>query len=313
MKHFRCFSILSLFLIFTVTSCKKETCSDGIQNQSETGVDCGGECDDCPTCNDGIQNGDETGVDCGGSICPDCTNSGGNDSLDIGLLEEIRWNKEISSFKIGSFTFKNNGSMVDYSSTCTDEWGNVEKLSCKENSINVSWSVSDSTLEVIQSGTSYSFLITELNISTLKLQGLHSNSSPISLNNIDSVFPGKDEIYVYSVTYPSSDLSWYGINFTEEKTWIYDPSTSTSNLLGDNIVFCRLGFTSGSNGSYYDPNNGYKCVPNSDSYDAGQWGYNYYYELSKESDSRIKVKYRSYQYSPGVDETTVETSYYNSN
>ena len=47
------------------------TCSDGIQNQGETGVDCGGPCDDCASCNDGIQNQGETGVDCGGP-CADC-------------------------------------------------------------------------------------------------------------------------------------------------------------------------------------------------------------------------------------------------
>jgi len=50
------------------------TCSDGIQNGDETGVDCGGtDCDPCPpTCTDGIQNGDETGIDCGGSVCDPC-------------------------------------------------------------------------------------------------------------------------------------------------------------------------------------------------------------------------------------------------
>ena len=48
------------------------TCSDGVQNGNETGVDCGGpDCLACPTCSDGIQNGNETGVDCGGS-CPPC-------------------------------------------------------------------------------------------------------------------------------------------------------------------------------------------------------------------------------------------------
>ena len=52
------------------------TCTDGIQNGDETGVDCGGSCpNDCitdPGCTDGIQNGDETGIDCGGSCdaCP---------------------------------------------------------------------------------------------------------------------------------------------------------------------------------------------------------------------------------------------------
>jgi hypothetical protein len=48
------------------------TCNDGIQNQGETGVDCGGPCTPCPTCEDGIQNGDETGVDCGGENCAPC-------------------------------------------------------------------------------------------------------------------------------------------------------------------------------------------------------------------------------------------------
>jgi uncharacterized protein (TIGR02145 family) len=52
------------------------TCSDGIQNGTETGVDCGGAtCPACPitpTCSDGIQNGTEAGVDCGGVTCPAC-------------------------------------------------------------------------------------------------------------------------------------------------------------------------------------------------------------------------------------------------
>ncbi len=46
------------------------TCTDGIQNQGETGVDCGGPCVPCPTCNDRIQNQGETGIDCGGPCTP---------------------------------------------------------------------------------------------------------------------------------------------------------------------------------------------------------------------------------------------------
>lgn len=55
------------------------TCSDNIRNQGETGIDCGGPCDDCgQTCDNGLKDGDETGVDCGGS-CPNaCPTSGGN-------------------------------------------------------------------------------------------------------------------------------------------------------------------------------------------------------------------------------------------
>ncbi len=51
------------------------TCTDGMMNGDETGVDCGGSCEPCeteptPTCTDGMMNGDETGVDCGGSCEP---------------------------------------------------------------------------------------------------------------------------------------------------------------------------------------------------------------------------------------------------
>ncbi len=56
------------------------TCNDGIHNGSETGIDCGGNCTACPTCNDGIRNGTETGVDCGGSCVP-CS---GNSEVTIG-------------------------------------------------------------------------------------------------------------------------------------------------------------------------------------------------------------------------------------
>jgi len=51
----------------------RSTCTDGIRNQDEEDIDCGGvtaQCPPCvPTCTDGMQNGDETGPDCGGS-CP---------------------------------------------------------------------------------------------------------------------------------------------------------------------------------------------------------------------------------------------------
>jgi hypothetical protein len=54
------------------------TCTDGIQNGQETGIDCGGPtCPACPTCNDGIQNGQETGIDCGGPTCQPCQTNGG--------------------------------------------------------------------------------------------------------------------------------------------------------------------------------------------------------------------------------------------
>jgi hypothetical protein len=58
----------------TVNDCAVPTCSDGIQNGDETGIDCGGSCAACPepTCIDGMMNGNETGVDCGGPDCAPC-------------------------------------------------------------------------------------------------------------------------------------------------------------------------------------------------------------------------------------------------
>ena len=71
-----CLFLATAALVFH--SCKEEvmpSCSDGIQNGTETDIDCGGSCPECPTCTDGIQNGTETGIDCGGSCpeCPTCT------------------------------------------------------------------------------------------------------------------------------------------------------------------------------------------------------------------------------------------------
>ena len=50
------------------------TCTDGIKNNNEDGIDCGGPCQPCilPTCNDGNQNQGEEGIDCGGPCIP-CT------------------------------------------------------------------------------------------------------------------------------------------------------------------------------------------------------------------------------------------------
>jgi hypothetical protein len=80
------------------------TCNDGVQNQTETDVDCGGTsgcfgcqngknclvASDCqsftcmagicqaapPSCSDGIQNQGETDIDCGGPNCPNSCNIG---------------------------------------------------------------------------------------------------------------------------------------------------------------------------------------------------------------------------------------------
>ncbi len=79
--------------------CSVASCFDGIQNQTESDVDCGGSCNPCAngkqcnqtsdcnssmcinnlcqalsSCTDGIKNGSETGIDCGGGSCPTCAN-----------------------------------------------------------------------------------------------------------------------------------------------------------------------------------------------------------------------------------------------
>ncbi|MBT6746952.1 MAG: hypothetical protein HOB26_10380, partial [Flavobacteriales bacterium] len=65
------------------------TCSDGIQNQGETAVDCGGpNCGACLLCGNGIQDPGETGIDCGGPCVPchcyDNVLSGNETSIDCG-------------------------------------------------------------------------------------------------------------------------------------------------------------------------------------------------------------------------------------
>jgi len=64
-------------------------CFDGIQNQGEDGVDCGGPCPPCWTCYDRLQNQGEEGIDCGGpcKACPNCSDgilNQGEDEVDCG-------------------------------------------------------------------------------------------------------------------------------------------------------------------------------------------------------------------------------------
>ena len=90
--------LLNVFCTPFVPGPPPPTCSDGVKNGNETGVDCGGpDCSPCPanqgcnsdadcasgscvnhicqspaTCSDGIKNGAETDVDCGGNQCTPC-------------------------------------------------------------------------------------------------------------------------------------------------------------------------------------------------------------------------------------------------
>ncbi|PHJ24936.1 sushi domain (scr repeat) domain-containing protein [Cystoisospora suis] len=75
------------------TVCARPSCSDGIMNGDETGVDCGGmHCSPCTYCEDGVQNNGETGVDCGGP-CPACVSCSFPPPAQVGLD-----NKQVVSF-----------------------------------------------------------------------------------------------------------------------------------------------------------------------------------------------------------------------
>jgi hypothetical protein len=55
------------------------TCFDGIKNEGEIGIDCGGPCKTCAGCGDGKKNQDEKGIDCGGPCKTDCCANGFRD------------------------------------------------------------------------------------------------------------------------------------------------------------------------------------------------------------------------------------------
>ncbi len=60
--------------VCTTNACQAASCTDGVQNGAETGVDCGGTCAACPTatCFDGSKDGTETDIDCGGTCAANC-------------------------------------------------------------------------------------------------------------------------------------------------------------------------------------------------------------------------------------------------
>ncbi|MES2679919.1 MAG: hypothetical protein V4635_08550 [Bacteroidota bacterium] len=67
-----------ILVVLLSTACikqRQESCSDGIKNQNEALVDCGGVCKRCPDCFDGVKNQDEENVDCGGpcEVCETCS------------------------------------------------------------------------------------------------------------------------------------------------------------------------------------------------------------------------------------------------
>ncbi len=80
-----------LYVLSTSVSLPTTKCGNGVQDDFEEDVDCGGFCEPCgtpppaPTCDDGIQNQDETAVDCGGTVCNPCPCNGVNMELTLVL------------------------------------------------------------------------------------------------------------------------------------------------------------------------------------------------------------------------------------
>jgi len=75
----------SSIIIRIVKKEAESTCTDGVKNQGEEDIDCGGPCNSCATCSDGIQNQGETGIDCGGP-CPKCLECSDNNECTKDLI-----------------------------------------------------------------------------------------------------------------------------------------------------------------------------------------------------------------------------------
>jgi hypothetical protein len=136
------------------------SCNDGIQNQGETGVDCGGPCAACPTCNDGIQNQGETGVDCGGpcAACPTC-----NDGIQNGDETGVDCGGSCAPCGGGGAC-----SYVSINSTSFDSWGiwNDGGTDCRRSSADAAYAYTGSYCVRLQDNTSTSTTTTDnLNLS----------------------------------------------------------------------------------------------------------------------------------------------------
>lgn len=130
--------LLSILAIATLafTSCGDDdneqiaaTCNDGILNNGETEVDCGGpNCQACivavaPSCTDGIMNGDEEGVDCGGSCPNSCADMSG-----MGEIIEISDNITSDTTWEAANIYQLNGRIaVESGATLTIEPGTLIK------------------------------------------------------------------------------------------------------------------------------------------------------------------------------------------
>ena len=115
------------------------TCSDGKQNGNETGIDTGGRCDiGTGTCSDGIKNGNETGIDTGGRCEKVKISTPGacgqlRNSCAAGMFRDVADN---SSFYRWACDGENNGSSASCSEAICSN-GAVNPPACTVNDVGI--------------------------------------------------------------------------------------------------------------------------------------------------------------------------------
>jgi hypothetical protein len=119
--------------IIAISGCAKHdsaaSCTDGVKNQNETGIDCGGTCAACvPTCADSIQNQGEDRVDCGGPCTP-CLDVNGIWEVYKYMLNSsdktIQFHNQYPNYTI---TFTNDGKFTEFNSSGGNTTGNYSLL-----------------------------------------------------------------------------------------------------------------------------------------------------------------------------------------
>jgi len=208
------------------------TCNDGIQNQGEAGVDCGGPCSPCASCNDGIQNQGETGVDCGGPCSP-CT------SCNDGIQNQGEAGVDCGGPCAPCATC--NDGIQNQGETGVDCGGPCSPCGCNGTTVNVTitldqypsettWSISNSSNGVVvASGGNYSGVGSTINIPNC----LSNNCYIFTIN--DSYGDG------ICCNYGSGSYSVTGNGLILASGGDFGSSESTNFCLGGNAPTCNDG------------------------------------------------------------------------
>jgi len=108
-----------------------ETCSDGIENQDETGIDCGGI---CGYCDNGILDYWETEIDYGGT-CGTCQDSIRNAWCDSYLEDSIDYGGRCGSCDDGLQSLRIGETIIDYGGVCGNCYNNEQDSLINETEI----------------------------------------------------------------------------------------------------------------------------------------------------------------------------------